>query len=79
MAEWIPLDDCMALCSNCNSLGCGSNYCPNCGARMDGKVTGERITTGLFDKEELYPNCTVQIWKNTKTGEYSLGWWENEE
>ena len=33
-AEWLPLDDCMTICSNCNSLGCDSAFCPNCGADM---------------------------------------------
>ena len=33
-AEWLPLDDCMTICSNCNSLGCESPFCPNCGADM---------------------------------------------
>ena len=33
----------------------------------------------LFDEEEIHENCTVQVWKNSKTGEVSIGWWENEE
>lgn len=32
-----------------------------------------------YDEEEIHPNCTVQIWRNSKTGEYSIGWWENGE
>ena len=36
--NWIELDDCMTICSECNSLGCGSNYCPNCGACMKEKL-----------------------------------------
>ena len=35
------------------------------------------IETNLFDIEEIYPNCTVQILKNSVTGEVSIGWWEN--
>ena len=31
---WIPADWCMTICSECNSLGCGTRYCPNCGALM---------------------------------------------
>lgn len=31
---WVNLDDCMSYCSECYGLGCGSNYCPNCGAKM---------------------------------------------
>lgn len=32
----------------------------------------------IFDEEEIYPNCTVQVWRNSKTGEVSVGWWPNE-
>ena len=39
----------------------------------------ETIRTNLYDVEEIHPNCTVQIWKNSVTGEVSVGWWENEE
>lgn len=35
--------------------------------------------TNIFDKEEIYPNCTVQVLTNTTTGEISVGWWVNEE
>lgn len=31
----------------------------------------------VFDEEEIHENCTVQIWRNSKTGEESVGWWEN--
>lgn len=31
----------------------------------------------MFDDEEIHENCTVQIWKNTVTGETSVGWWQN--
>ena len=37
--EWIPynLKDCLYSCSNCHSLPRDrTEYCPNCGARMDG-------------------------------------------
>ena len=36
-----------------------------------------KIETNIFDKEEIYPNCTVQILTNTVTGEVSVGWWKN--
>lgn len=35
------------------------------------------VETNIFDIEELYENCTVQILKNSVTGEISVGWWEN--
>ena len=33
------------------------------------------METNLFDKEEIYPDCTVQVLTNTVTGEQSVGWW----
>lgn len=33
----------------------------------------------FYDKEEIFENCTVQVLTNTKTGEVSVGWWQNEE
>ena len=39
----------------------------------------EIIETNIFDQEEIHPNCTVQILKNSVTGEVSVGWWENKE
>ena len=38
-----------------------------------------KVETNFFDKEEIYPNCTVQVLTNTTTGEVSVGWWKNEE
>lgn len=34
-------------------------------------------SVGWYDTEEIHKNCTVQIWKNSITGEESVGWWEN--
>lgn len=36
------------------------------------------IETNLYDEEEIHKNCTVQILKNSITGETSIGWWEND-
>ena len=33
----------------------------------------------IFDVEEIHENCTVQILRNSATGEESIGWWKNEE
>lgn len=32
---WIGEDDCVQFCSECSGLGCGTRYCPSCGARME--------------------------------------------
>lgn len=37
------------------------------------------IETNIFDIEEIYPNCTVQVLRNSVTGEVSVGWWKNGE
>ena len=36
------------------------------------------IESNLFDKEEIYPDCTVQVLTNTLTGETSIGWGKND-
>lgn len=35
------------------------------------------IETSLYDTEEIYYNCTVQILSNSVTGECSVGWWQD--
>lgn len=32
-------------------------------------------TSGLYDIEEVHENCTVEVWKNSVTGEMSVGWY----
>ena len=34
--------------------------------------------TNLYDEEEIHENCTVQILRNSVTGETSIGWWKND-
>lgn len=43
----------------------------------DGKVNVESIN--LFDEEEIIHNCTVQILRNSVTGEISIGWWPEDD
>jgi len=31
-----------------------------------------------YDQEEIHHNCTVQVLKNSITGETSVGWWKND-
>ena len=45
-------------------------------ARHERKTTV--VQTNIFDEVEEHENCTVQILKNSITGETSVGWWENE-
>lgn len=39
----------------------------------------DNIETNIFDVEEIYTDCTVQILTNSVTGEVSIGWWRNEQ
>lgn len=32
----------------------------------------------IYDQEEIYTNCTVQVLRNSVTGKVSVGWWKNE-
>jgi hypothetical protein len=41
-------------------------------------MASERIEARVYDKEEVYTNCTVQILTNTVTGDVSVGWWRND-
>ena len=67
-------------CSFCSETPGGSLYCawsdhfvPNIGCE-----NGKPIETAIFDVEETYENCTVQVLKNSVTGEVSVGWWQND-
>lgn len=46
---------------------------------MNGVADGytNEIESSLYDIEEIHDNCTVEIWKNSATGEFSIGWQEN--
>ncbi len=50
-----------------------NDKCDSCpvAAAMEGD---EETVTGIFDEEELIPNCTIQIWRNSQTGDVSVGW-----
>ena len=43
-------------------------------SREDGCYISE---VRIYDKEELYTDCTVQVLTNTVTGDTSIGWWQN--
>lgn len=38
----------------------------------------DKIETNIYDSEEIHHNCTVQILRNSITGEQSIGWWAEE-
>lgn len=35
-------------------------------------------SAGLYDEQEIIENATVIIWHNSKTDEYSIGWYRND-
>ena len=37
-----------------------------------------KIDIDMFDEEEIYTNCTVQVLHNSITDDYSIGFWNNE-
>jgi hypothetical protein len=39
------------------------------------KALEEQTEVNVYDKEETYHNCTVQVLTNTVTGQTSVGWW----
>ena len=45
--------------------------------RITDSIVCEEI--GVYDIEDVYPNCTVQVLTNSITGDTSVGWWPNEE
>ena len=53
---------------------CDGDFCPgdcdNCNKA--------ELEINLYDEVETHTNCTVQILRNSVTGEESVGWWENE-
>lgn len=42
-----------------------------------GKDPKNKIETNIFDIVEEYEDCTVQVLKNSITGECSVGWYKN--
>ena len=72
-------------CSACNDWANHPYaYCPNCGARCDvikedkngERKDTEQIELNLFDQEEIIYPATVQILRNSITGDESVGWWQ---
>ena len=45
--------------------------------RVESVVNIENMEINVYDEEETYPDCTVQVLKNSVTGKVSVGWWKN--
>lgn len=35
----------------------------------------DSVILSIYDQEEVYQNCTVQVLKNSYTGDISIGFW----
>lgn len=44
---------------------------------VENVVNMENMEINIYDEEETYPDCTVQVLKNSVTGKVSVGWWKN--
>ena len=44
---------------------------------VENVVNMENMEINIYDEEETYPDCTVQVLKNSVTGKISVGWWKN--
>ena len=40
------------------------------------KALEAQTEINIYDKEETYHGCTVQVLTNTVTGQTSVGWWQ---
>lgn len=59
--------------------------CPECGLYIQWKISPDgavkkwnrraEISAAVFDRADVYRDCTVQVLTNTATGETSVGWW----
>lgn len=85
-AEYMKIG--LSMLENCDGIYMLSNWQNSKGAKIEYEYANylnkhiyfeEQIQSNIFDKEEIYNNCTVQILSNSVTGEQSIGWWQNEE
>ena len=44
---------------------------------VENVVNMENMEINIYDEEETYPDCTVQVLRNSVTGKVSVGWWKN--
>ena len=44
-----------------------------------GDFRDPQVEIPIYDREEIHHNCTVQVLRNSITGQTSVGWWKEEE
>lgn len=71
-------------CKNTDCDGCvfdaqlKNHYCALAGFPVNWFIPKQIVETNIYDQEEIHKNCTVQILRNSVTGETSIGWWEDD-
>ena len=69
-------------CPGCHEVSAKATaFCPQCGLRLTNAGQGVTITvqSSIYDVREVHHNCTVEVWKNSTTGEISIGWYKEDE
>ena len=57
---------------------CDGHYCPKDCEKCPFREENRAVSMAIYDEEEIHENCTVQVLRNSVTGEISVGWWEND-
>ena len=67
-------------CLDTTCVGRNSKYFPYEKSAIEAwnRRVSIKVETSFYDKEETFPDCTVQVLTNTATGETSVGWWKND-
>lgn len=66
-------------CENCVFVRVNEHDGRSCQFGIEPCYWAVPTETNVYDEVEEHQNCTVQILRNSLTGEESVGWWENEE
>ena len=70
----------MNTCGNCKYDVREICPCASCSEYDKWEPQEEHIDSiGIYDVVEEYPNCTIQILRNSITGEESIGWFNNDD
>ena len=57
----------------------GRSYPAECVFVVTDETEAQEVEVNLYDTVEIYQDCTVQVLRNSATGQESVGWWRNEE